>query len=315
MSIRKVLVKLKNDNPWIRLLWFHRLAIRAEKSKLISDEELISKKYKLTFGKEPDLVNPKTYYEKLNWLKLHYRNELMPIVADKFTVRKYLTDLGYQDLLNDIYGCWDKIEDFDVDSLPVKFVLKATHASGTAWFKIVMDNKKVNWFAYRKIMKQWLKQNIAWMGREWHYAGMTPRIIAEKFLKDESGELRDYKFHCFNGEPKFVSIFTGRFTKNKMELVHDFNGKLLPFTSEAIDLLDENPDFHIPFPDNFEKMKKIAEDLCKPFPMVRVDFYCVNGKIYFGEFTFFDGSGLVAGYTDEAQLKIGAMLILPEANC
>lgn len=314
MSIRKTLVKFKNDNPWALLLWFHQLAKRAKSSKSISDRDLITNRYKVIFGKEPDLENPKTYYEKLNWLKLHYRDDLMPIVADKFTVRKYLTDLGYSELLNDIYGCWDNVNDVDIPSLPDKFVLKATHASGTGWSKIVLDKHQINWFAYKKIMNQWLTQGIEWLGREWHYGKMKPRIICEKFLKDESGELRDYKFHCFNGVPKFVSIFTGRFTKNKMELVHNFDGKLLPYTPEAIKLLKENPDFKIPFPENFEEMRKTAEELCKPFPMVRVDFYSANGKIYFGEFTFFDGSGLTPGYTEEAQLEIGEMLTLPPAN-
>lgn len=314
MSIRKKLVKLKNDNMWLRLLWFHSLAKRAKASKKISDIEVIKIGYKRTFGKEPDLENPKTYYEKLNWLKLHYRNDLMPIVADKYAVRQYLTDLGYKDLLNDIYGCWDKVDDFDEKKLPFKFVLKATHASGNGWNLIVKDKNKVAWRPFKMVMRQWLKQGITWMGREWHYAEMKPKIICEKYLEDESGELRDYKFHCFNGEPKFVSIFTGRFTNKKMELVHDFNGKLLNYTPEAIELLKENPDFKIPFPGNFDEMFKIAKHLCEPFPMVRVDFYSANGKIYFGELTFFDGSALTPGYTDEAQLEIGEMLTLPEAN-
>lgn len=314
MTLRKKLVKLKNDNPYLKLLWFKRLARRAKKAEKIPDKLWIEKSYEKVFGKKINLDNPQTYYEKLNWLKLHYRNELMPIVADKYAVRQYLIDIGHGDLLNGLLGVWDNIDDFNPNELPERFVLKASHASGTAWSLIVKDKNTVNWDATRLVMREWLNQRIDWMGREWHYGEMKPRIICEKYLEDESGELRDYKFHCFNGHPKTVSIFTGRFTGNKMELMHDLDGKLLPYTPEAEELLRKNPEFRIPLPKNFHKMIAIAEDLCKPFPMVRIDFYNANGKIYFGEFTFFDGSALVEGYTDEAQRIIGSWLKLPAAN-
>lgn len=314
MTLRKKLVKLKNDNPYLKLLWFKRLARRAKKAEKIPDKLWIEKSYEKVFGKKINLDNPQTYYEKLNWLKLHYRNELMPIVADKYAVRQYLIDIGHGDLLNGLLGVWDNIDDFNPNELPERFVLKASHASGTAWSLIVKDKNTVNWDATRLVMREWLNQRIDWMGREWHYGEMKPRIICERYLEDESGELRDYKFHCFNGHPKTVSIFTGRFTGNKMELMHDLDGNLLPYTPEAEELLRKNPEFRIPFPKNFHKMVAIAEDLCKPFPMVRIDFYNANGKIYFGEFTFFDGSALVEGYTDEAQRIIGSWLTLPEAN-
>lgn len=314
MTLRKKLVKLKNDNPYLKLLWFKRLARRAKKAEKIPDKLWIEKSYEKVFGKKINLDNPQTYYEKLNWLKLHYRNELMPIVADKYAVRQYLIDIGHGDLLNGLLGVWDNIDDFNPNELPERFVLKASHASGTAWSLIVKDKNTVNWDATRLVMREWLNQRIDWMGREWHYGEMKPRIICEKYLEDESGELRDYKFHCFNGHPKTVSIFTGRFTGNKMELMHDLDGNLLPYTPEAEELLRKNPEFRVPLPKNFHKMIAIAEDLCKPFPMVRIDFYNANGKIYFGEFTFFDGSALVEGYTDEAQRIIGSWLKLPAAN-
>lgn len=313
-TLRKKLVKLKNDNPYLKLLWFKRLARRASKSESVPDRKWIEIAFERTFGRKPDLDDPISYYEKLNWLKLYYRNDLMPIVADKYAVRQYLVEKGYGEFLNDLLGVWDKVDDFNPNELPERFVLKATHASGTAWNLIVKDKSQINWNATRMIMHQWLKQKIDWMGREWHYGDMKPHIICEKYLEDESGELRDYKFHCFNGHPKTVSIFTGRFTGNKMELMHDLDGKLLPYTPEAEELLRQNPEFRIPLPKNFKKMIAIAEDLCKPFPMVRIDFYNAKGKIYFGEFTFFDGSALVEGYTDEAQRIIGSWLTLPEAN-
>ncbi len=312
MTLRKQLVKLKNNNSYLKLLWFKRLALKASKANAISDRQYIETSFEKNFGKKPDLDNPQTYYEKLNWLKLYYHNDLMSIVADKFAVRQYLIDKGHGDLLNDLLGVWDDVTKIDHNELPDRFVLKASHASGTAWSLIVKDKNKVNWRIFRCVMRQWLKQKIGWLGRERHYDIMKPRIICEKFLEDESGELRDYKFHCFNGKPRFVSIFKGRFTKNKGEFCHDFNGNLLPYTFEAIEAVKNDPNFKLEIPSNLNEMYQLAEELCQPFPMVRVDFYSVNNRIYFGEFTFFDGSGLTPGYTDEAQLLMGSWLTLPK---
>ena len=312
MTLRKKLVKLKNDNPYLKLLWFKRLARRAKKAEKIPDKLWIEKSYEKVFGKKINLDNPQTYYEKLNWLKLHYRNELMPIVADKYAVRQYLIDIGHGDLLNGLLGVWDNIDDFNPNELPERFVLKASHASGTAWSLIVKDKNTVNWDATRLVMREWLNQRIDWMGREWHYGEMKPRIICEKYLEDESGELRDYKFHCFNGFPKWCSVFTGRYQGEKRQVCFDLDWK-------HIHLRDDDNlvalDFTMKKPKSFNDMVRIATELSKPFPMVRVDFYDVNGKLYFGEMTFFNASGFGLGWTSDAQHIIGSWLILPKANC
>lgn len=310
-TLRKKLVKLKNDNPYLKLLWFKHLARRASKAESIPDREWIEIAFERTFGRKPDLDNPNTFYEKINWLKLNYRNSIMPIVSDKYLVHQYLKNNGYSELLNDLIGVWDNANDFCADKLPDKFVLKASHASGTAWSLIVKDKNNVNWNATRMVMRQWLKQKIDWMGREWHYGEMKPRIICEKYLEDESGELRDYKFHCFGGVPRYVNVCIGRFTKHKQFLCFDRNWNLLPFTNDALNLSN---DFNLERPKNIDRMFELASELSKGFPYVRVDFYNVNGKIYFGEFTFFDFSGFASPYTDEAQRVIGSWLTLPEAN-
>ncbi len=296
---------------WLRLLWFHNLSRRALKSKKISDEELIIKNYKEAFGVEPDLVSPKTFYEKINWMKLHYRDAIMPIVSDKYLVHEYLSKKGYGGLLNKIIGVWDDVADFDEKKLPSRFVLKATHASGNGWSLIVKDKDKISWHPFKKVMKQWLKQKIDWMGGEWHYAEMTPRIICEEYLEDETGELRDYKFHCFNGTPKYVNVCIGRFTKHKQFLCFDKDWRLLPFTYDALHI---DPELKIQKPKNLDQMYKLAEELSQDFPYVRVDFYNVNGKIYFGEMTFFDFSGFNSPYTAEAQKVIGDWFTLPKPN-
>lgn len=296
---------------WLRLLWFLNLSRRARKSKKISDEELVKINYKAAFGKEIDMENPKTFYEKINWLKLHYRDDLMPILCDKYEVQEYLRSKGYGHFLNEIIGIWDNVDDFDEKKLPSRFVLKATHASGNGWSLIVKDKNTVAWRPFKMVMRQWLKQNIAWMGREWHYAEMKPRIICEKYLEDESGELRDYKFHCFNGIPRFVNVCIGRFSGHKQFLCFDENWQLLPFTCDSLHVAD---DFKLEKPENIEEMFNLAAELSKGFPYVRVDLYNVNGKIYFGELTFFDFAGFSGPYTYEAQKKIGEWLLLPQAN-
>lgn len=313
-SIKNKLSKLKNKISWLKVIWFKNLKSREDKSKAFSDEEIIKRGYKAAFGEDFDLENPELFYEKLNWMKLNYRNPLMPIVSDKYLVHQYLKDLGYGHLLNNILGVWDNVKDFDVKQLPERFVLKATHASGDAWNLIVKDKRKFNWFATKKVMNQWLKNSIEWLGREWHYGEMTPRIICEEYLEDESGELRDFKFHCFNGQPMFVTLCTGRFTGNKQFLTFAKEWNLLPLTTDAVYLKANNISNLPEKPQNLDEMWKLASELSQPFPYVRVDFYNVNGKIYFGEFTFFDFGAFKGPYTLEAQKLIGDKLILPKAN-
>ena len=311
MNFKRTLSKLKNNNPWLKILWFKRLAKKRSKALQISDREVIEEGYKKVFNALPNLEDPKLFFEKLQWLKLYYRNKLMPVVSDKYEVRAYLDNLGYGYLLNNLLGVWDNLEKFNHNSLPEKFVLKATHASGDAWNLIVKNKKKINWFANKKVMNQWLHQKIDWLGREWHYGEMKPRIIAEKFLEDNSGELRDYKFHCVDGIPQFVIICIGRYTDKKIYLTFDKDWTLLPFTNDSKELANE---IDIPKPENYEKMWELASELSKPFPYVRVDFYNVNGKIYFGEFTFFSSSGFEGPYTEEAQKYMGDAIKLPEQN-
>lgn len=309
MGIRKKLVKLKNENYWLRWLWFKNLNRQAKKARQITDLEYINSNFIKSFKRKPDLENPTLFYEKLNWFKLNYKNPLMPFVSDKYEVRKYLEDIGYGYLLNDLIGVWDKIDDFDPKLLPNRFVLKASHASGTSWMEIVNNKTKINSKSFKLVISEWLKQKIDWLGREWHYGEMKPRVIAEKYLEDDTGELRDYKFHCFNGEAKFVNVCIGRFTKHKKFLCLDKNWNLLPYTNDALSL---PPNYNIEKPHNINQMFKLAEDLSKPFPYVRVDFYNVNGKIYFGEFTFFDFAAFNGPYTLEAQEIIGNFLKLPK---
>lgn len=254
--------------------------------RLVSDKKAVIKYYKKkSGGKIVDLKNPKTFSEKLQWYKLNARLPIMQTCADKVAVRDYLKELGYQDLLNDVHGVYSNVKEIDWDVLPEQFVIKAAHGSGQNI--IVSDKSKLDIKHAKKMLNSWLHQDISWSGREWVYRGMPRRIIAEKFLKDETGELRDYKFFCFNGKPTFMQLEVGRYTEHNTRNFYDMDWKLMPFGKE----LPHNPDIVVEKPIMFEEMKQIAVELCKPFQFVRVDLYQVNGKIYFGELTFFPAGG------------------------
>ncbi len=255
--------------------------------KIIDDEKAVKKYFFKKKGYELDLDNPQTFSEKDNWLKLNDRNPLMVVCADKYAVREYVTKAGYGDLLNDLYGVYDSVKQIDIDKLPEKFVLKAAHGSDMGL--IVTDKSKVNWKQQKALMSLWLKQDIYWSGREWVYKDMPKRIIAEKYLEDETGELKDYKIFCFNGKAHFMKFYGGRYTGNKYANYYDRDLNFLPVSDN---IYKNNDKIKEPLSrEDFEKMVAIAEDLAKPFQHVRVDFYLVKGKIYFGEMTFFHSGG------------------------
>lgn len=287
MSLKETLNRWKNDNPYLKYLWLRTLYYRQwKKYSSMSDVECINILYKGYSGNMPDLNNPQKFSEKMQWMKLHYRNDLMPIVGDKYTVREYLKNLGYSDLLNDIIAVYESMNDFDLNKLPKSFVLKASHSSG--WNLVVKDKDKVNWTIWKKHMKYWLTHDIVWNGREWHYGLMKPRIVCEKYLEDESGGLIDYKFFCFNGNPRFMQLNVDRGLPTATQNYYDLCWQLLPFGKTHA----HNPNISPQKPKHFDDMIRLATDLSKPFPYVRVDFYEANGKIYFGEFTFFPCSGM-----------------------
>ena len=270
---------------------------------LVSDEEAIKKYYrKKSKGKlEVNLNNPKRFSEKLQWYKLNSRRPLMQRCADKYAVRDYLKEIGCDYLLNDIIHVYDKVSQINIDELPDSFVLKAAHGSGQ---NIIVKNKnKINWLKAKIMMWMWMHQHIAWSGREWVYEKMPRHIVAEKYLQDDSGGLKDYKFFCFNGKPRFMQLEVGRFTKHNTRNFYDMDWHLLPFGKEIC----HNPDIAVEVPDKFEEMKTIAERLAKPFQFVRIDLYEVKNKIFFGEFTFFPAGGAPDFVPDEYDAIVGDM--------
>jgi len=267
------------------LLNAYHIYIGKRHVKKYSDEEAVVRYYIKKSGRRPDMENPKKFSEKLQWLKLHDQIPLKATCSDKYLVREYVKNCGYENLLNDIYGIYKHVKEIDIEQLPEKFVLKATHGSNMNL--IVKDKKKINWFLWKLIMNTWLKQNIYWSGREWVYQNLEPHIIAERYLEDETGELKDYKFFCFNGEPAFLQFESGRYKKGpRIRNFYDMNWKLLPFGKEI-------PPTYIDVkkPEKLGFMKTAAKTLAKPFLFVRVDFYLVQERPYFSEMTFFPAGG------------------------
>lgn len=304
--MRDYLVKLKNTNPFLYYIWSKQQWKKGIKSlNNYTDEECIINLYQNYSGKTPNIKEPSTFSEKMQWLKLNYHNPLMTVCADKYAVREYLTKKGYEDILGEVIEVYEDVSEINLDNLPQKFVIKATHGSG--WNLICTDKTKVNWFWWNKTFKIWLKNNIFWPGREWPYKDMKPRLIVEKFLTDKSGQLMDYKIFCFNGKAHFVQANKGRDTKEHAQNFYDLNWNILPFGKD----LKPRLDIEIEAPITLTKMKEIAEDLAGDFPFVRVDFYEVEEKIIFGEMTFYPKSGLPDFTPKEYDKILGELLILP----
>ena len=277
-------------------------------SHVISDKAFLKMQYKSIFHKKLNLDDPKTFNEKLQWLKLYNRDPRQVMMVDKADVKEYVAGEIGEDYIIPTLGIWDSFEEIDFDSLPDSFVLKCTHDSGST--VVCRDKATFNMEAARLKLTRKLGKNLFWHGREWPYKQVKPRIIAEELLKDStSDDLKDYKFFCFNGAPKMVLVCAERFTGGGMrENFYDAEWKLMPVQRAA----HPNTDYDIPCPPELPRMLELAEKLADAMPFVRVDFYVVDGRIYFGELTFYPASGLVPFVPDEWDLTLGEWITLPE---
>ena len=302
----EILEKLKyRDGLCLKLFGFKlSLAKNMDEKDL---PELLKKWYKKRTGRELNLENPKTFNEKIQWLKLYDNSPLKTKLADKYLVREWIKENLGEEYLIPLLGVYDSFDEIDFDKLPDKFVLKANH--GCAWNIIVKDKQKFDKKKAKKKFDKWMKRNYALKaGFEMQYKDIPPKIVAEAFIQDSKGELNDYKVLCFNGEPKFIWIDQGRFS-NRTENIYDTEWNLQPFL-----LTYENSKEEVPPPKNLETMIEFARKLSKDFALVRVDFYNVDGKIYFGEMTFTSASGVDVFKPAEYDLKLGEMLELPKSK-
>lgn len=270
----------------------------------IPDKAFLEMKYRLIMKKKLDLENPVTFNEKLQWLKLYDRNPEYTKMVDKYEAKEYVSKIIGEEYIIPTLGVWDKFEDIDFEKLPNQFVLKPTHTSGNVY--VCNDKKSINYKELRKKVNKWLKRKYFFMHREWPYKNVKPRIIAEKYMKDKSGELLDYKFYCFNGKPKLMLICSDRF-KSMKETYFDMDGHLLTLKD-----VEYERDESMQKPICFEKMKEFAYKLSNEIPFLRVDFYEIEGKIYFGELTFYTAAGFEQLNPSDAVIKMGKILELPK---
>ena len=275
--------------------------------RFLDDETCIKKLFKVRLGYQLDLDNPRTFNEKLQWLKLYNRNPIYTSMVDKFAVKEYVASIIGEQYIIPTLGVWDRFDDIDFDSLPDQFVLKCTHDSGG--LVIVKDKSKMDLKAARKKINKSLKRNYFYVGREWPYKNVKPRIIAEHFLENpESAELNDYKFLCFDGKVKCSFVCTDRYSKEGLHVTFfDKDWNMMPFTRHY-----PKSEEDIPKPDCYKDMISIAERLSKDIPFVRIDLYEFIGNVMFGEYTFYPGSGYEEFMPVEWDYKIGEWLHLPE---
>lgn len=276
-------------------------------SKLFSDERYLKIKFHLKMGKKLNLENPQTFNEKLQWLKLYNRKDEYTMMADKYAVRDYIADKIGEEYLIPLLGVWDSANDIDFDALPKQFVLKCTHNSGKGMC-ICKDKSKLDIDKVRKELNDGLKEEYFYSGREWCYKNIKPRIVAEKYMEDESGELKDYKFMCFNGKAKCCFVCSERFSEDGLRItIYDNEWNKMPFCRV------KTPPTTTPLvkPKNYEAMIELAEVLAQNIPFSRIDFYEINNKIYFGEITFFPNSGMTGFYPEEWDYTLGSWIELP----
>lgn len=279
----------------------------------LSDEEFLKRKYHALIGRNLNLNAPQSFTEKIQWMKLYNRKQEYSVMVDKYRVRQYIKEKLGDEYLIPFLGVWEKTEDIDFNLLPNQFVIKCNHNSGTGMC-ICRDKSKIEVEIIRNKLNKGLRENYYLTNREWPYKNVPRMIIAEALITTNNGDdLRDYKFFCFGGEVKFFKIDFDRFTNHKANY-YDRNCKILPFYEK-----DYPADFDrvVSFPENIEEMILLAEKLSCDIPFVRVDFYNVDGKIYFGEITFFPASGVGKFEPEEWDFKIGKWIALPEggASC
>lgn len=265
----------------------------------LSDEDFIKKKYKAMFETELDLISPKTFNEKLQWLKLHDRKPEYTQMVDKYKVRDYVADKIGDKYLIPLLGVWDNPADINFDKLPNQFVLKCNHNSGLGMY-ICKDKNNLNIKKIKKQLKKGLEQDYYLTSREWPYKNVERKIICEQYMTDNIGEnLTDYKFFCFNGIPKFMYI-SNDYATNPTTDFFDMN-----FNRLDMRMKDPNSDNPPSKPRKFDELKRIAEQLSFGIPFVRVDMYVINEQIYFGELTFFHNAGFFKIYPEKWEQILG----------
>lgn len=294
-------MKTYNRNSfWVRF----RIYLMEKLSRFYSDRRYLEKMFPLQVGYPLNLDDPQSFNEKIQWLKLHDRKDVYTQMVDKSEAKKYVASIIGEEYINPTICLYDSVKDIDFDKLPNQFVLKCTHDSGG--IVICNDKAKFDKTAALQKLDFFLHRNYFLFNREWPYKNVKPRILAERYLVDESGwQLKDYKVFCFNGEPKFIEVDYDRYVHHKLN-VYDLDWNYIDFYMTS----HNDPNVIIEKPKKLELMLELCRKISKDIKFLRVDFYSIGDQLYFGELTFHPGSGFIDFYPKEYDWKLGKMLNL-----
>lgn len=278
----------------------------------LPDELYLKILFRLKMRERLDMNNPTTFNQKLQWLKVHDRKPEYPKMVDKYEAKKFVADIIGEEYIVPTLGIWDKFSDIDFDSLPDQFVLKTTDGSGGTNVVICKDKNTFDRRKAEKALTLSQRHNETFINfREWPYKDIKPRIIAEKYLVESNGGLKDYKFSCYNGVANDVMVCLDREIGDVKFYFFNRDWNLLRYNKRGI---AASADFTLPKPENIEKMFDIAGKLSEGIPYLRVDLYNVDGRIYFGETTFFPDSGFDRNLLRETDKLFGSMIDLSLIN-
>lgn len=300
----------KDVNAYKKIIRNKRLRYAIVRAlSFLPDKFMLTLQYYVKFQRKCNFKNAQRWTEKLQLYKMYYRNPILGSCVDKYEVRSYVQKKGLGEILNKLYAVYEKVDDVDLDKLPNSFVFKTTNGGGGLNVVLVKDKSTINWESVKKDFKIWMgrfKAGAVPSGREWAYSQIkSSRIIAEELLINQDNPeagIEDFKFLCFHGKPKYIIIDKDRYIKHKRNFYDtDWN---------RVNVTTDHEQFEKPYPKpkNFEKMLHVAEVLSEDFPFVRVDLYNIEGKIYFGELTFYPWSGYVQFTPDSFDFDLGKLM-------
>ena len=295
---------LNKVKRWIKHPEHVAIRITHASVRLLPDVWFLKAIFRLKLGYRLNIEHPKTFNEKLQWLKLNNRNKDYVNWVDKYEVKAYVSSVLGSEYIIPTLGIYNSFDEINFADLPDKFVIKTTHHSGGV---IVCQSKeKLDFSKAKQVIESKLRSNLYYHGLEWPYKYVKPRVIVEQLLESEDGDLNDYKFFCFGGKVHCFKIDFDRFTNHKANY-YSRDGQLLPFGEVVCP-----PDFNrkLKFPEKLNEMIECAERLAKGIPFVRIDFYSANRRIYLGEITFYPASGLGPFIPDSWDEKLGNLIDL-----
>lgn len=290
----------------MKLFVYRVLAYLLRPTKL--DELYVKIMFRRSMGYWIDLENPKTFNEKLQWLKLYNRKAEYTTMVDKYAVKQYVANLIGQEHIIPTLGVWDRFDDIDFSILPQQFVLKTTHGGGGSGVVICRDKSTFDKKEAKQKIEASMRNDIYKLLREWPYKDVPKRIIAEKYMASEKehSDLLDYKFYCFNGEPKLIMVAGGRNSGDKRFAYYDIDWNVVEIQWGA-----SRPDKDFEKPEPLKLMLETASVLAKGLPHARIDLYCIENNVFFGEITLFDASGLEKINPSDMDVYLGSLIKLP----